>query len=76
MRCGFGGPGGQLLFGRKFRIGVDVDGLVFHHMAFARLALDGVGLRGNAVYTHRCMLGISNGSLVAPKPHRKPPSDN
>jgi hypothetical protein len=73
---GSGGSGGQLLFGRKFQLTVDIDGFVFHHRAFARLALDGVRLRRKAVYTHNCMLGISDGSLVAHNPLRKPPSDN
>ena len=45
-------------------------------MAFARLALDGVGLRGKAVYAHNVMLGISDGSLVAHSPLRKPLGDN
>ncbi|MDT4889233.1 hypothetical protein FQZ97_1259070 [compost metagenome] len=76
LRGGLGGTGSQLFFAGKLQLTLDIDGLVMHYLVFARLARDGVGLRGNAVYTHRCMLGISNGSLVAPKPHRKPPSDN
>jgi hypothetical protein len=45
-------------------------------MAFARLALDGVGLRGKAVYTHNFMLGIDDGNLAALDRLSKPPSDN
>src|SRR5476651_156057 len=51
-------------------------GFIQRDIAFARLALDGVGLRGKAVYTHKGMLGISSGSLVAHYPLRKLSSDN
>ncbi|MCY1381381.1 hypothetical protein D9M69_692830 [compost metagenome] len=76
LRRGFGGTGSQLLFSREFQLAFDINGVVFHHAAFAGFALDGVGLRGNAVYTHNRMLGINDGSLVAQNPLRKPPSDN
>jgi hypothetical protein len=65
-----------LLFGWDFQLAVDIDVVVIRHRAFARLALEGVGLGGKAVYTHKYMSGISNGSLVAHNPLRKPPSDN
>jgi hypothetical protein len=74
---GFGSAGGQLLFSRKFQLAVDiVDGFIQRHIAFARLALDGVGLRGKAVYTHNFMLGIDDGNLAALDRLSKPPSDN
>jgi hypothetical protein len=76
--CGsFGSAGGQLLFSREFQLAVDiVDGFIHGHIAFARLALDGVGLRGEAVYTHKYMLGIDDGNLAAPGQLSKLPSDN
>jgi hypothetical protein len=43
----------------ELQLAVDIDGLVFHHRAFARLALDGVGLRRKAVYTHNvCSVSV------------------
>jgi hypothetical protein len=74
---GFGSAGGQLLFSREFQLAVDiVDGFIQRHIAFARLALDGVGLRGEAVYTHNFMLGIDDGNLAALDRLSKLPSDN
>ena len=42
-----------------------VHRLIDQRLAFTRLALDGVRLRGKAVYAHDCMLGSDNGNLAA-----------
>ena len=77
LRGGFGSAGGQLLFSREFQLAVDIiNGFVQRRIAFARLALDGVGLSGNAVYTYKVMLGINDGNLPALDRLSKLPSDN
>ena len=77
LRSVFGSTGGQLRLGGEFQLAVDIlDGLIQRRIAFARLALDGLGLSGNAVYTHKVMLGIDDGNLAAPDRLSKSPSDN